>query len=1142
MIRKYLISCLLIFALWQEADAQHWQKIFTIPTVGSSAFFYNQDVGCIGTGNYPGGYPAQIYYTTDGGKSWTRSLMPNMNLYGQVTDIYFSGRYTGWATIRERIEHGWSGIYKTTDGGKSWDLWFQAEFPVAVRQTARGIFFTDRYVGIRRSTDGGASFQTIQTSSGALGLDFLDDNVGISSGEGTVRAPTYITIDGGNSWFFFDLPHEGWTAYADVATSQLFMASERNLIFPSTESEILGSADNGSSFTLRFSGSGDAITGGIGGPRWCKSVIYAQGQDSTTKINGLPGFMRSTDGGKNWLRVGGPSNYNDKRFAVTGKGAIVYAFDKTGGVWKTTDGGDGTLTASSLGRITLSSLSSQIPLVAKLCDSIDFRTQLQYSDCDSLIISGIAFLDDNIGELSMPSSGRYFGKGNLTFDTLTIRFRPRVIHSPTERIRITFRQHDGFTQDTIITIKLQSLASSDVPFIAEAAPGNTMDFGLRSDCGDDSVRIITITNIGCSPMPVLSLSTSGSPFNLLSSFSPFTLDAGESRQVLLQFKPESTGTFSGKLTMITASSNTTVALSGSGKLGVRGYKLSQPQITSTICDSTEGDLLFKNISCNPIRLDSIGIDLPFRLDPITFPAVIKNDSSILLHFHFVPKTDGSFSNIFTIHSTNNNDTLQRFDTTLILSGLATRGITGIILSTQSLDFGSINTCSYRDEEVTITNTGCDTLKITDELFKGSSTGYTVLQSSKGLNILRGTSAKIVIRFKPITLGNYNSILHLVTNAGDRDITLIATGTNDPGTLSLNVTSIGAILTCKDSGFVFTLSNTTCDSLTLDTIVFIGAGSTDYLFNPVTKIPMPSGKILLVEGRFIPQANGARTSVAHFYLNLPDGTSKEITVTMDGAGIQPVVIQLSLPNVNLTAKALEKVKIPIQLLDPSVIEVAKINISLDLNTDLLEPQSFDMTGSVINGVIVSPLQLTKTNVSFTLALSTPQKLSIGLLGTLILNPYVSDSVTTPITLTAFTAFTPSGSKECLPTEIVTPPQIVTNFTLNSECGDSSMTAFLNFGISSLMIENIVPNPTSSKISMTIRIPPGYQNDGMIEIFDALGNRIQTEPLIEPTVGSSPVPTESRSYSVTIEVQGASGLRLLRVRTPHSISSRSVYLLK
>ena len=106
--------------------------------------------------------------------------MPNMNMFGQITDIFFVDRLTAWATARERTEHGWSGIYKSVDGGRTWDLWYQAEFPVSIRQTSNGIFYTDRYTGIKRSTDGGQSFQVVAPPSGALGLDFLNDNIGIS--------------------------------------------------------------------------------------------------------------------------------------------------------------------------------------------------------------------------------------------------------------------------------------------------------------------------------------------------------------------------------------------------------------------------------------------------------------------------------------------------------------------------------------------------------------------------------------------------------------------------------------------------------------------------------------------------------------------------------------------------------------------------------------------------------------------------------------------------------------------------------------------------------------------------------------------------------------------------------------------------
>ncbi len=252
------------------------------------------------------------------------------------------------------------------------------------------------------------------------------------------------------------------------------------------------------------------------------------------------------------------------------------------------------------------------------------------------------------------------------------------------------------------------------------------------------------------------------------------------------------------------------------------------------------------------------------------------------------------------------------------------------------------------------------------------------------------------------------------------------------------------------------------------------------------------------------------------------------------GIQPIVIQLSLPNINLNDTAGGDVRLPLQLLDTSVIAVAGINVTMNMNTDLLEPESFDMKGSIVNGVTVLPLLSSKTGVTINLRFAIPQKLNVGLLGTVVLKPFVSDSQSTAITLTDFTAFDSSNSTICLPTGVVVPPQITTTFTLNTECGDSSLASFIKYGISGLMIEHIAPNPTSSQVLITLRIPLDYRNDGVIEIFNTLGSLMQSEPLI--------VSGNERIITRTIELQGASGLRLLRVRTPKATSSESVYLLK
>jgi hypothetical protein len=47
---------------------------------------------------------------------------------------------------------------------------------------------------------------------------------------------------------------------------------------------------------------------------------------------------------------------------------------------------------------------------------------------------------------------------------------------------------------------------------------------------------------------------------------------------------------------------------------------------------------------------------------------------------------------------------------------------------------------------------------------------------------------------------------------------------------------------------------------------------------------------------------------------------------------------------------------------------------------------------------------------------------------------------------------------------------------------------------LSIQNIVPNPTSSDISIELHIPANYQNDGNLEIYSVLGNLEQKLPLI------------------------------------------------
>ncbi len=1090
-----------------NVHAQNWSKVFTAPTLCSSAFFSNPNEGCVGTGNYPGGFPAQIYYTRNGGATWNRSLIPNMQLLGQVTDIFFKDKLNGWATIREAIEHGWSGVYKTIDGGETWQLWYQADFPVAIREIPTGIFFTDRSLGIKRSVDGGQTFQVVAASNGALGLDFMNDRIGISSSEGKVTDPLYITLDGGNTWNSFVTKREAWSTFGDFATKRLFIASERDNTFPGIESFIGSTADSGVTITQQFTGKADELCGSITGNRGCRSVIYAQKQTG----NGSDGLIRSTNGGASWIPVGGPYNFNDKRIAVTGRGAVVYAFDRLGGVWKTTNGGDGLISGSILTSFQIVQPSTNASI--KLCDSLLSTFTFRYTECDSVAVVNISFLDDSLGELTTTHKSIAFGFGGSKNDSIKVLFKPERIGSSSQRLRFTLKQADGFFQDTIITINLNAIAAND-KLIVEEALNKTLDFGTRSVCSDDSVRIITITNIGCATISLNTLLIKGPAFSLLSNFIPTTLDPGVSRQYLVRFKPTIIGAETGSIILQTGNARDSITLTGIGRTGNRGYALLQTQITSTICDSIDGFITIRNTSCTDVKIDSILVQNPFRFDAKSLPIILASDSVIVLHYHFVPSTPGKYNIPVTVHSKNVNDP---FDTTLVLSATATEGLPNAVYSTLLLAFDSVSICSFRELELTIINTGCDTLNILSDTLVSDTASYHIVSDISSRQVLRNDTVKIRVRFRPTGSGVFNTILHITTNIGKVDITITGVGSSDPGILSFTTPTLGNILTCKDTTFSITLENTTCDSLSLDSVQITGIGSADYSLISFIKAPLPIGTKNIQQILFIPQVGGVRDAVVHYFLHKSDGSIIQKTVTLQGTGVQPVPMRLSIPTALITGAAGSVVQIPMTVLDASVTPVASLTIILHTNTDLLSPNSFDLGASVLGGATIRSLNTQGDSIVLILDLANPIILKSGLLGTLLCDVYVSDTLNTDITPLLFSISDVSQSTNCLPTQLGQ----ATTFAIDSACGITTLSKYLARGINAIVIESISPNPARSEITFSAKLSAAITDNLSVEILDENGKCVQQETI--------PLDQLRSVLQHTITLTGASGARILKLHS-------------
>jgi hypothetical protein len=164
---------------------------------------------------------------------------------------------------------------------------------------------------------------------------------------------------------------EAWGIYALAGTKTFVVAPE----FGTTD--IYRSNDYGATWktvaTPAFQSMGDII--GV------DSVLFVQ--NDVFMGRGAPGLYRSTDLGSTWVSIGGPNQFYDARLAIVhncSESTVLFAFDTSGGVWKSSDGGDGSGFASAALHRAIQSGSPgdtvTLPLSVDLNGTLDSVSQL----------------------------------------------------------------------------------------------------------------------------------------------------------------------------------------------------------------------------------------------------------------------------------------------------------------------------------------------------------------------------------------------------------------------------------------------------------------------------------------------------------------------------------------------------------------------------------------------------------------------------------------------------------------------------------------------------------------------------------------------------------------------------------------------
>jgi hypothetical protein len=198
------------------------------------------------------------------------------------------------------------------------------------------------------------------------------------------------------------------------------------------------------------------------------------------------------------------------------------------------------------------------------------------------------------------------------------------------------------------TAKPASQGSQDPTQGTLNAP-SSISFG-NVQTGTSQTLSETLSNTGGSNLTITQATVAGVGFSISGLNIPVTLTAGQSVPFKVTFAPQSTGNFTGIVTLVSDASNPspTISLSGSGTDQQARGLLSVSPTTISVGNVTVGTSGTQTATLNAtvasVTVSSVSVDNPeFAISGLSFPVTIAAGQSVNFTVTFTPQTTGAIS-------------------------------------------------------------------------------------------------------------------------------------------------------------------------------------------------------------------------------------------------------------------------------------------------------------------------------------------------------------------------------------------------------------------------------------------------------------------------------------------------------------------
>jgi hypothetical protein len=516
---------------------------------------------------------------------------------------------------------------------------------------------------------------------------------------------------------------------------------------------------------------------------------------------------------------------------------------------------------------------------------------------------------------------------------------------------------------------------------------------------------------------------------------------------------------------------------------------------STCSSPIDTIITLLNKGCDTLIItDTSGINTSqFKLlSPFKLPIKISPGDSIVLTFRFTPTGTGNFR-IYPIFHAEQQGLSADVQLYLEGNGKSEGGVLSYF--PKQFNFNSLSICDHDSASGYITNIGCDSININPAQILGDQ-DFNVLGLSNSLPII--IRSKDTVRYKvylnPLRKGVRQGMIVLNSVGTTKNDSIPFTCIIHDGTkilsASANEFDFGVISVCDNRDTIIHLTNSGCDTITIDNITGFNSGfGTNHKF-PI--ILLPNHDTTLNIFTLLDTLGGNSYS------------SATLTVISDAdsmSPIKPITLSRSYSLGNRINLGFYLDSIVRSGGDQSVViyDFKAINsfsnsgidslvFTLDYNTDLLDFDKVHSKNVSFDGknFIIHPISVD----------------SNGVLASIAFLVYLTKDSTTQIIMTnaSYTRSIPCG--------ILSISGIgIAQFDYRFLCGERTIQNFMN-GILPLKIGYIRPNPAQDEILVSIEGHP--ESLQQFSIYDVMGREVYTA--MQKIVSSEPIHIDIKNLSV------------------------------